>query len=231
MSRPAGPLGSYLRAQTSAGAHFAAGALAMAGFLFQSDLAIRGVELALFLLLSSLSGRRIRLLPYLLALSGIVAFNLVIPAGKVLVSVFGFPITLAALKAGLAKASAFTGMIALSRFSIRGDLRLPGRLGGLIARSLLYFERIMAERRRIDRRDIIGSIDRILLDVQTGGIDGQEVAPSDARSGGRTSPARQGRSGGRTTPAGALALLGFVGLTWAPLAAVLILGRAPVFGL
>jgi heptaprenyl diphosphate synthase len=127
--------------------------------------------------------------------------------------VLKFPVTESALKSGVAKALTLVGMIAASQFSIRPDLRLPGRFGGLLARSLLYFQRIMAERRRIDRRDVIGSIDAILLDVHGEGA----VVRSDAPS----VPARL---------SGMLVLAGIVCATWFPLAATLALGRAPFWG-
>jgi hypothetical protein len=209
----AGPLGRFLSARVPAVMQFAAGALLMAGFLAQRDLVLRGVEFAVFLLLARLSGRRLRLVSYLLVTVGVVAFNLVIPVGRELFSVLGFPVTESALKSGVAKALTLVGMIAASQFSIRPDLRLPGRFGGLLARSMLYFQRIMAERRRIDRRDVIGSIDAVLLDVHGAGAVLRNDLPAV--------PVRL---------PGALVLAGIVFLTLVPLAATLIAGRAPFWG-
>jgi hypothetical protein len=211
--RDAGPLGRFLTARVPAVLQFAAGALLMAGFLAQRDLALRGAEFAMFLLLARLSGRRLRLASYLIVAAGIVAFNLIVPVGRELFSVLKFPVTESALKSGVAKALTLVGMIAASQFSIRTDLRLPGRFGGLLARSLLYFQRIVAERRRIDRRDVIGSIDAILLDVHGEGAVVRGHAPPV--------PARL---------SGVLVLAGLVGVTWIPLAATLALGRAPFWG-
>ncbi|OHD73102.1 MAG: hypothetical protein A2177_13125, partial [Spirochaetes bacterium RBG_13_68_11] len=163
--RDAGPLGRFLSARVPAVMQFAAGALLMTGFLAQRDLVLRVAEFAVFLLLARLSGRRLRLVSYLLVAVGVVAFNLIIPVGRELFSILNFPVTESALKSGVAKALTLVGMIAASQFSIRPDLRIAGRLGGLLARSLLYFQLIMAERRRIDRRDILGSIDTVMLDV------------------------------------------------------------------
>jgi hypothetical protein len=211
--RDAGPLGRFLSERVPAVMQFAAGALLMAGFLAQRDLLLRGAEFALFLLLARLSGRRLRIVSYLLVAAGIVAFNLIIPVGRELFSVLGFPVTESALKSGVAKALTLVGMIAASQFSIRPDLRLPGRFGGLLGRSLLYFQRIMAERRRIDRRDVIGSIDAVLLDVYGEGAVVRQDVPSV--------PAHL---------SGVLVLAGIVCLTWVPLAATLIAGRAPFWG-
>jgi hypothetical protein len=213
--RPAaGPLGVFLGSRASAQLQFAAGALAMIGFLFQVDLAIRGVEIVAFLLLNALCGRRVRVGTYLVAAAGVVFFNLLLREGRVIVTVLGFPVTMAALTSGVAKATVLTGTIAMSQFSVRGDLRLPGRFGGLIGRTLAYFERIMSERRRVERRDIIGSVDRILSEVYAEGI---RTASGAVRA-------------VRTTAAGAVVLAGIAAVSWGPLLAVTILGKAPIWG-
>jgi len=211
--RDAGPLGRFLATRIPAVLQFAAGALMMAGFLAQRDLVLRGVEFIAFLLLARLTGRRLRLLSYLVVSAGIVAFNLIIPVGRELFSVLGFPVTESALKSGVAKALTLVGMIAASQFSIRPDLRIPGRFGGLLARSLLYFQLIMAERRRIDRRDLIGSIDAVLMGVHGTGAVLRDDAPAV--------PVRA---------SAILVLAVIVCLTWVPLAATLAAGRAPFWG-
>ena len=211
--RDAGPLGRFLAARVPAVLQFGAGALMMAGFLAQRDLVLRTVEFVAFLLLARLTGRRLRLLSYLVVSAGIVAFNLLIPVGRELFSVLKLPITESALKSGVAKALTLVGMIAASQFSIRPDLRIPGRFGGLLARSLLYFQLIMAERRRIDRRDVIGSIDEVLIGVHGAGavlLDDVPAVPVKV--------------------SGILVLVGVVCLTWVPLAATLAAGRAPFWG-
>jgi hypothetical protein len=209
----AGPLGRFLSHRTPAVMQFAAGALLMAGFLAQRDLVLRGAEFAVFLLLARLSGRRLRLVSYFLVAIGVVAFNLIIPVGRELFSILKFPVTESALKSGVAKALALVGMIAASQFSIREDLRLPGRFGGLLGRSLLYFQRIMAERRRIDRHNIIDSIDVVLMDVHGSGAAVRSDAPPV--------PVRL---------SGVLVLAGIICVTIVPLAATLIMGRAPFWG-
>jgi hypothetical protein len=205
--------GLRLRINTAPGILFAAGALLFPAFLMQQDLVVRGLEIVLFICLNALSGRRVRPVQFLVVSAGIVLFNLVIPTGRVLVSVLGLPLTEGALKSGLFKATAMTGLIALSQFSIRSDLRLPGRLGGLIGRSLFYFEKIMAERRRIDRHDIIGSIDRLLLEVQGAAMPGTQ-AEAEKRT---------------STRGGVLALAVIVCLNWGALVLTLIFPR-PFWG-
>jgi hypothetical protein len=186
---PHAPLAAFLRGNASPRMVFACGALLMATFLFQTNVVARLLEMALFFLLSALSGRRIRVVQNLLVFASIVAFNLFVPTGKVLLTVLGLSITEGALRSGLLKAAAMVGLIALSLFTLQMPLTLPGRLGGLLGRSLFYFQRIMSERARIDRKNIIGSIDALLLDVQ------------GARDDGGTE-----RAAGRTTARGAVLL-------------------------
>ncbi len=167
MSARPGVPPSFFSGNATPRALFITGAALFPAFLLQQDIVLRAGLFALFLCLNALSGRHIRIVQYLVVSAGIVAFNLVIPTGRVLATVIGLPLTEGALKAGLYKATAMVGLIALSQFSIRANLRLPGRVGGLIGSSLLYFERIMGEKRTIDRKDVVGSIDTILLSVHT----------------------------------------------------------------
>jgi hypothetical protein len=154
---------TFLASRASSRALFATGAALLPAFLLQQDLVLRALLVVVFLGLNAVSGRKVRLLQSLLVGAGIVALNLVIREGKVLAVVAGLPLTELSLKAGVLKASAMVGLIALSRFSVRSDLRVPGTVGSLLGTSLVYFERIMGARHPMDRRDVIGSIDAILL--------------------------------------------------------------------
>jgi hypothetical protein len=168
--------GEFLRRNASSGALFLAGALLFPAFLFQQDLVIRSLEAVAFFALTGLSGRRIRLVQILAVAAGIVLFNLMIPVGRVLMAPLGLLVTEGALRNGVARATAVVGMIGLSQFSIRADLSLPGILGGLIGRSLMYFERIMAERKRIRRESVLEDIDGLLLSLYHGGPGAAEPA-------------------------------------------------------
>lgn len=199
MRAPDGRNRGLLAGHATARALFAAGALLLPAFLFQQDPLVRSLQILLFLGLSAAAGRRIRIIQILVVGVGIVAFNLVIPTGRVLLTVLGLPLTEVALRSGLLKATAVIGMIAISQFALRPDLEIPGRLGGLIARSLFYFQLIMSRRSRIDRKNLIGSIDDLLLDLQ-----GSAGTVNEA-----------GARIGRTTLAGALALFALLAANWA----------------
>lgn len=115
------------------------GLLLIPGFLLQQSLLLRYAEVAGYMLLAAACGRRVLILPNLVAVAGIVAANLASPFGRVLVSLGPLPITGGALEDGLYKASVLIGLIYLSRLAVRDDLVLPGRFGALIARSFFFF--------------------------------------------------------------------------------------------
>ncbi len=146
----------------SARALFLCGSLCLPAFLFQQDLAIRAFQVLFMLALCFLMGRKMRILTLGVLCAGIMASNLVIPSGRVIAVVLGLRVTDAAFRVGITKATAVAGMMALSKISIRPDLELPGRLGGLIGRCLMYFERIMANRPKLRREAFIEGIDAVL---------------------------------------------------------------------
>lgn len=212
MSGRAGSRRDLVRGGVSPGVLFATGALLLPAFLFQQDPGVRGLQILLFLGLNALAGRRIRIVQILVVTAGIVAFNLLIPTGRVLLTVLGLPITETALRAGVLKATAVVGMIAISQFALRGDLRIPGKIGGLIGRSLGYFERVVSMRARIDRKNVIGSIDAILFEVQ-----------SPAGTGGQDSERARGEGPSHNKCPGTAVLLALVVIVqWAALAWTLV---------
>ncbi len=201
MNEPRG-LGAFLAGNVTARSLFLAGALLFPAFLFQRDLGVRSFQVVLFFLLSGLCGRRVRIVQNLILAAAVIAFSLVVRNGLVLASPLGIPVTDLSLRGGVARATALIGMIALSQFSIRPELRLPGTLGGLIGRTLFYFERIMAEGRRIRRAHLMQDLDELLLSIHTGASHESE-------------PASLAGSAVKSTPAGILALGVLVAVNWA----------------
>ena len=201
--RPRGALGELI-----APVHgFLAGALLIPAFLFQTFLPVRLLQVLLFIALALLSGRRLRPATLLGLSAGIVLMNLLVPFGRVLFNAGPLPVTSGALHSGLLKATTVAGLLYLSLFSIRSDLPLPGLLGGLLGRVIWYFERILETPKRLDRRDLIGSLDRLLGEISRDDPPGPGPAGYPADGGG---PARTG-------PAGWLLLLVLVGLNWGAL--------------
>lgn len=144
---------------------FLTGVVVITAFLFQQDLAVRAVEVALFAVLAELAGKRIRWGYFFIMVTTITIFNLLAPVGEVLVRIGPVAITRGALIAGLMKGLAIPGLVFISLFAVSSDLRLPGRLGGLIARLFFYFERLLDGKSRIRLRGFIESIDEVLMEL------------------------------------------------------------------
>jgi hypothetical protein len=142
-----------------------AGMASAPAFLFQSDPLFRWIQVFLYVGASIISGKKFRLLPNLLMAGGIIFANLITPNGRVLFSLFSFPVTEVALENGISRAALLIGMIYLSRFSVRKNLMIPGRMGSLMALVFFYFDRIV-EGERVTRGNIMDKIDEKLLAVQ-----------------------------------------------------------------
>jgi heptaprenyl diphosphate synthase len=94
-----------------------------------------------------------------------VAFNLIVPYGQVLFSIGRFRITIGALMTGIQRAVTLQGLIMLSRLAIRRDLHIPGKFGELLGESLKYYALIMSSRKRITRKNLVGDIDQMMIDL------------------------------------------------------------------
>ncbi len=205
---------------------FIAGILTMPALLFNPSIPLRIVQFAFFVVCAWAVGKRVSPLNLLIVSASIVAFNLLIPYGRVLATIGSFRITQGALWAGIEKAVTVEGLIMLSKATIRSDLRLPGSFGALIGESFRYLELIMEKKGGIERKDPIGGIDRLLIELSgpadragNGGASAPEAAaePSAARTG---DSASDGGAAGRTTAgrtaAGRIILIAAAALAWAP---------------
>ncbi|TVR89043.1 MAG: hypothetical protein EA428_11020 [Spirochaetaceae bacterium] len=195
----------FLKANFAATHLFLTGGLIIPAFLFQNDLTVRVSQVLLFAALATFAGKRIKWNYFLVMVGSITAFNLLQPLGEVILRVGPLAITRGALNQGLEKGFTIVGLVFISLFSIRPDLRLPGRVGGLVARVFFYFERIIEGKKNIEARRLIESIDTILLSIYTPG---------------QTQPASGEASfaeAGHTTWLGALCMFGLVFLNWSAL--------------
>ena len=183
------------------GALFFSGLLTMPSFLFNPSLLLRLCQFFFFWSCAWAVGKRISLPAIAVAVAGIVGFNLLVPYGLEIARIGGFRITAGALKAGIERAITVEGLILLSRATIRSDLRLPGAFGSLIGESFRYFDRIMERKGGIERRNPIGGIDRLMVDLWNERASARQAAP-------RTAP--------RRPRLGTAALFVFVALSWSP---------------
>jgi hypothetical protein len=142
-----------------------AGAAVSIAFLFERSLPVRAIELALFMAAVRLSGKRISLIATLLVSASIVAANLLVPVGKVLMSLGPLRITETALLEGLGKAVTFEGLLCLSKACILPSLRLPGRFGSIIASAFIYYDRIVEFKGKVRPATLIRDADALMLRV------------------------------------------------------------------
>jgi heptaprenyl diphosphate synthase len=186
------------------------GLLIMPSLLFNPITLVRTVLFLFFWFLAWLAGKKNNPVITILIILGIVIFNLFVPYGRVLFSVGVFKITSGALTTGIHRAVTLEGLIMLSRLTIRQDLRIPGAFGELIGESFRIFSLIMNQKQRITRKNFIGDIDRLLLDLSA---DETETAERPAAG---PYPAQ------RTRLPGFIVLVLMVLLSWLPWAPVLI---------
>ncbi|TVR31318.1 MAG: hypothetical protein EA404_10305 [Spirochaetaceae bacterium] len=158
-----------LRQQLSASHLFLTGGLLLPAYLLQPSLYVRIGQVLLFSGLVYLAGKRIMWLYFAIMVASITFFNLLTPIGRVVLSIGPLQVTSVALRNGLMKGFTIVGLVFISLFSIRPDLRLPGKLGGLVARVFFYFERIIEGKKRIEARRLIGSIDDVLTELYVPG--------------------------------------------------------------
>jgi hypothetical protein len=144
---------------------FLTGLLLIPAYLLQDSLLVRVIQVSLFAFLADRAGKKIKWLYFVIMVSSITLFNLLTPFGRVLLTLGPLEITSGALRGGLMKGLTVVGLVFISLFSIRSDLALPGRLGGLIGRVFFYFEKILEGRKRIEPRRLIASIDDILESI------------------------------------------------------------------
>jgi heptaprenyl diphosphate synthase len=181
----------------------AAGVLMMPALVFNPDPYLRALQFLFFLLLLWFAGKKNNVLVTFAVILSIVAFNLLAPYGRVLFSAGVFTLTEGALKGGIQRAVTLEGLIMLSRFAIRRDLRLPGAFGDLIGESFRILASIQERRNTVTRKNFVTGIDALLIELSEAG-----EPPAGE-------PAEASRRG--STPAGRIILAAAVILSWVPL--------------
>ncbi len=150
---------------------FIVGLATLPAFLFQEKLLYRFLVTIFFLLLALYSGKKIRPVPALLLLASVTAAALVVPYGKVLVSIMGWPITAGALKMGFSRGVLLLGLLYLSRVSVVPGLALPGTIGQGISRVFFYLDRFSENCGKLSVRDLPGSLNNLLHAVSASDTD------------------------------------------------------------
>jgi uncharacterized membrane protein len=160
---------------------FICGIVSVFPFLFTESLAAKAFLAALYMALAVPAGKKIRILPNVILLFTVTAVHCLRPFGKVLFTLGTWPLTEGALQAGLIKALTLTGLVYLSRLTVRPQLRFPGRAGGIFSAMLSDFERITGCGVKIRRKDFWAGLDRLFQAVyETGAQAGGSACGSPA---------------------------------------------------
>ncbi len=156
---------TFFHKHFSASLQFVAGALIIPTLLFQQFLPFLVAQALIAASAASIAGKRIKWLYFVIMVTTITVFNLLTPIGRVIAQVGPWSITVGALRTGLLKGFAIVGLVFVSLASVRPDLRIPGRLGGLIGGVFYYFERILEGKKRLKASRLIAGIDQLLSEV------------------------------------------------------------------
>ncbi len=157
--------GNFFRNHVSDRHIFLLGLLTLPAFLLQENLLIKLLLAGVFLLLSFISGKKIKLIPVIVAAGSITFLNVLNPVGKILFTVAGFRVTEGALRLGIFRSATVIGLIYLSRFSVRRGLKIPGTYGAMIGKMLYYFEIITEFKGKLEIKKPMESINRIIQGV------------------------------------------------------------------
>lgn len=146
----------------------AAGVLLAASLVAQEDLMLRGAQAFAFSVLAWLVQPKLRMRRTAVFLAATVVFNVLTPAGRVLLRIGGVAVTEGALMVGAGKAASLGGLLFVSRLMVDSRLRLPGPAGALLGACMTYLARLMDGRVRFRLHSPIRSLDQALLDARSG---------------------------------------------------------------
>ena len=152
------------------------GLIILPAFLLQQSVPVRIIQVLFFLLTLLLLRKKTGILFAVISITGITLVNALVPSGRVIFTLQGFPLTMGAIRLGLLKSTTFTGLLFISRLSVSADTALPGRAGRFIGRVLTFFQAL--ERIRFVKGSLTGQIDAALLRILKTDAD----APTEAES-------------------------------------------------
>jgi len=187
----------------SAKALFITGLVIMPALLFNPNTEYRCLQFLFFWMLVWLSGKKMNFLSTIIIITVIIAFNLLIPYGRVLFSIGPFRITSGALQAGIHRAVTLEALIMLSRVTISQDLKIPGAFGELLGESLRIFSVLMSGKKRLAAKNygigFIAKLDQLMLEYSMDDF----ILPDTPQN--------------KTKPAGYIILAAAAVLSWLPL--------------
>jgi hypothetical protein len=154
--------------------NFVTGIILIFPYLQTDSLIIKLFLYILLLLLVLISGKNIPLKRILILSASIIFFQILIPFGEVLFSVWKIDVTKGSLLKGIDKSLTFTGLILISLSSVSSMLGFPGKQGILLKKTLLYFEILFGSREKLSsEKGIINKLDLYLDNIFFGNIEAE----------------------------------------------------------
>lgn len=148
---------------------FCAALAIMIAFLFIKDVRIMAVLTVVFYIAARIRRQRVRILPSLIILATVTVAALLSPAGRVLVRLGSFPITLGALETGLARSLTLVGMVFLSQYATSDTVKLPGKAGVLLESVLNWFSALTAKKLSFAKGAVVKTLDAHLYEIYFSG--------------------------------------------------------------
>ncbi len=139
------------------------GTFLLAGLFLINNLEVKALLFSATLILCLSEKIKLRVLNILMFAFFIVLFNLFNPSGKVLFEFIGFDITSVALNTGIEKFLIFETLLFISKWVLNCKMSLSGNLGNLISNALFIFKVFSDSKSKIDKKNIILSLDKILI--------------------------------------------------------------------
>jgi heptaprenyl diphosphate synthase len=146
--------------------YFVGGILFSLALLFSPSPFIRLALFIFFWIVAAAEKRAGNPLVTALVFLGLVLFNISVPYGKVLFSIWSFPVTEGALLGALKKAATVEGLLMISKVAIRKDFSFPGRTGWILGESFRILHILREKKIKIRPESFIKDIDAILLEAE-----------------------------------------------------------------
>lgn len=145
---------------------FITGIVLILPWIFIDQLVLKLPLFALLAMLTRLSGKKLKWGYFIMLIAAISFFHLLTPMGRALFHLGSFPVTWGSLEIGILKGLQLIGLVFISLFSVTPGLKFPGTLGGLLGRTLLYYQEILTGRDRLKSGKVIQGLDSIMEDLQ-----------------------------------------------------------------
>lgn len=134
-------------------------------FLFITDIRIKAALTVIFYIAARIRRKKVRILPSVIILVTVTFASLLSPAGRVLIRLGNFPITLGALETGLSRALTLTGMVFLSQYATSLPIKLPGKAGVLLGKVFFWFSLLSARKLTFKKGSVIKTLDAHLCEI------------------------------------------------------------------